>query len=528
MLLAATAALATPAPVAAEGNCTTVDVDLLPAVMTGNDSAPQIVAWIERPDGTFVDTIFITAKTGTFGLGNRPGRFDFNSGPAWPYGRRITTFPIWAHRHGVEFPEIRFQNSDDDNLSHPFNESSRETHYCRPLQPDEFDGLTCPSPSFTDKGTITGVVRTSKYPPRSDVERGQPDDASVEMFAVLNTFDAVSQATPQPGTLATFSYAVPENLPFGDYVLFVEVSREFDQNQNYSFPAPTGILFADYGMPYRGQPSVLYRVDFAIDEVGVTTATTLDYVGYGDPDGLDGVVRAPDATITSTVVGSGALRLGLVSVDGNVFRVRVTSRPQVDFVAPVAPGDPQVVSVEGGTATIAFIAPGDDGTVGKAQQYEIRFRVGEPIDAANFDSSTLIATGLKPAPAGQIQTIQVPGLLATTEYSVGIRAIDDCRNASEIAVVTFTTPDRAAGEVDACFVATAAYGSVLAGDVDMLRRFRDVVLRSTVFGELAIEAYYTIGPAISGLIGESDLLRATARDALAPVVSRVRGFQVGE
>src|SRR5688572_30822622 len=100
---------ATPAHAHAEGNCTTVDVELLPAVQQGNPFGPQIVAWIEDPDGTFRDTMFITAETGTFGLGNRPGRFDFNSGPLWPYGRRTTTFPIWSNRHGIVFPEVAFQ-----------------------------------------------------------------------------------------------------------------------------------------------------------------------------------------------------------------------------------------------------------------------------------------------------------------------------------------------------------------------------------------------------------------------------------
>src|SRR5688572_13923463 len=117
-----------PTPAAAEGNCTTLELQFLPAAQAGNPFAPQIVAWLERPDGTFVETIFITQQTGTFGIGNRPGRYDFNSGPAWPYGRRITVFPIWAHKHGLSWDEVVFQNDDDSNLSHPFNESSREMH----------------------------------------------------------------------------------------------------------------------------------------------------------------------------------------------------------------------------------------------------------------------------------------------------------------------------------------------------------------------------------------------------------------
>ena len=81
---------------------------------------------------------------------------------------------------------------------------------------------------------------------------------------------------------------------------------------------------------------------------------------------------------------------------------------------------------------------------------------------------------------------------------------------------------REVAEVDWCFVATAAYGSVMANDVEMLRRFRDSILERTVFGELAVETYYTFGPAVAGVIGESDLLRATARTVLAPIVQAVR------
>src|SRR4051812_7716319 len=100
-----------------------------PDLTAGKNPGSQIVAWLEDGSGKFVDTIYITAQTGTYGLGNRPGRVDFNSGPFWPYGRRITTFPVWAHRKTLfgspdllEFPEIEFQNGDDNNLSHPFNE----------------------------------------------------------------------------------------------------------------------------------------------------------------------------------------------------------------------------------------------------------------------------------------------------------------------------------------------------------------------------------------------------------------------
>jgi hypothetical protein len=52
----------------------------------------------------------------------------------WPYGRRITTFPVWAHKHDKEFPRVIFQDEAEDNLSHSFDQSSPEhAPYCRPV-----------------------------------------------------------------------------------------------------------------------------------------------------------------------------------------------------------------------------------------------------------------------------------------------------------------------------------------------------------------------------------------------------------
>jgi hypothetical protein len=89
--------LLAPATAGADGaDCRLVEVDFVPADRTGAAMRTplQIVAWIEDAAGAFVDTVYITRATGSLGLGNRPGRFDFNTGPRWPYGRRTTVFPV--------------------------------------------------------------------------------------------------------------------------------------------------------------------------------------------------------------------------------------------------------------------------------------------------------------------------------------------------------------------------------------------------------------------------------------------------
>jgi hypothetical protein len=80
-------------------------------------------------------------------------------------------FPVWAQRHGIEFEEVVFQNGDENNLSHAFQESSRERHYCRPLIPNEsmWDAGTCATAAFTDKGVL-GSRRPQALRSQSAVE----------------------------------------------------------------------------------------------------------------------------------------------------------------------------------------------------------------------------------------------------------------------------------------------------------------------------------------------------------------------
>lgn len=499
-----------------------------PVEIQSPEIASQVVAWIEKPSGEYVDTIYITAQTGRFGIGNRPGRFDFNSGANWPYGRRTTVFPVWSHRQPFTFPQVNYRNSDDNNLSHPYDQSSTETHFCRPLMASEagWDGTSCASMVYTDKGVFGSA--TSHYPPRSDLTPTGADSPSVAMYKTMNQFDAVSQATPRLGSQTQVSWSVPRDFATGSYVLFVEIALEQDFNATYSAqaaPSPTGIPYDKYGVPYRGQPSVIYQVPFTIGE-GDSVAVRETYVGYGDPSGADGKIRPPDATITTDTPNSGALRLLMTSINGDTFRVRVNYHTENDATPPADPGDMVVSDATSRAISLSFAAPGDDGMLGTVTGYDVRYLAGDvAITAANFEAANTALFDGDIAAGGQPQLVSIKNLLPETEYTVAVRAYDNCGNQSAIRTATVTTAARQAGEVDACFIATAAYGSVLANDVEMLRRFRDSMLKRSVLGELAVETYYTFGPPVAGVVGESDLLREAARDLLTPLVSRVRGLR---
>jgi hypothetical protein len=455
MRLVVLSAILTSARLAAAdtGECRSVDVDFTPSADL------QIVAWIEDAAGHYVDTAFITQATGLRGLGNRAGIMGLKSGPMWPYGAREDVLPIWAHRHGLTFPAVVWQAERGCDIQTAFSESSPEAYYTRPMSPMEsqWDAGTAASPVFTDKGMF--AERASLYPPRADLVRNANiDSPDVSAYAQLNPFDAVSQATPPGDAPYRFTWLAPSTLANGDYVLHVEVSKEFDFNATYTqsaFPT-TQCTYMNYGVSYRGQPSVTYDVPFTLTDVS-SSARADSYAGYSD---IDGVVHAPDATITTDTPGSGASRLRTaIAPDSSTYRVRVTTHPEQDAIAPDAASDIQVTALEPTHAELSFVAPGDDGSLGTVAGYDIRYTVGDSLDEQSFDGATPYPSLVFRVAGGQVQTLAFDDLVPYTPYVVGIRAYDNCKHYGPLVIARFETPT---AEVSACGCHTADPGIVLA------------------------------------------------------------------
>jgi len=69
-----------------------------------------------------------------------------------------------------------------------------------------------------------------------------------------------------------------------------------------------------------------------------------------------------------------------------------------------------------------------------------------------------------------------------------------------------------------CYVATAAYGTPDAWQIDLLRTWRDLVLLPTVVGSLAVDAYYKVGPILARVVELSPRMRKVARVSIRPFV----------
>lgn len=69
-----------------------------------------------------------------------------------------------------------------------------------------------------------------------------------------------------------------------------------------------------------------------------------------------------------------------------------------------------------------------------------------------------------------------------------------------------------------CFMATAAYGSLMEPHVRILRVFRDRFLLDNTAGKIFVRFYYTYSPPIADYIAKHDNLRAIVRISLLPLV----------
>lgn len=586
--------------------------------------------WITSADGTIFETIRLTEAVGRFGIGNRPGASQMNSGFRWPYGRRENVLPIWAHARiaagGEPFRRVIFQDRTSEGwASRSSNDSTRDEYFCLSFDSsttrrEALDAVSCASVFMSDKGRFlteadlrggcpTGAPEcsqepyemrpgigmmlpmtvTSVYPPRRDLASAcvpsgpdecanHPDIVEINLEAerVIPNIDSISRATPRGDVGYEVVFDVPDDWPDGDYFLWLEANVEGDYNETYNertYPTPTtpedkwDYWAENYGYPYRGQPSVVYRIDLTIDGAGGTFGASRPF-GYADVNGRDGTIRPIDATISDDptgAAGSGADRLRM-GPGGDRIAVEIpptnvcgvpdpppecamecgatnpcpsgfTCGPEGMCVGRcdifIAPGMVRDFTVERHPdiknahhwARLTFVVPEAERPI---ERYEVRFSTlpivdddsfedAQPARTASLESEDLVidTTGVS---AGDTVEAFMGGLTPETHYFVAIRAVDDCNDQSAFAVAEVTTTEIHFTTVSPCFVATAAYGTPMADEIRSLRRLRDRHLLTHAPGRALVSVYEDVGPPLARTIQANETLRTLARVGLSPAV----------
>lgn len=69
-----------------------------------------------------------------------------------------------------------------------------------------------------------------------------------------------------------------------------------------------------------------------------------------------------------------------------------------------------------------------------------------------------------------------------------------------------------------CFIATAAYGTPMAQEINTLKRFRDLSLESNLIGRRLVTLYYNTSPPLASVIARSGKMKAFVRLSLKPII----------
>jgi len=94
-------------------------------------------------------------------------------------------------------------------------------------------------------------------------------------------------------------------------------------------------------------------------------------------------------------------------------------------------------SVTANSVTLTWTAVGDDGNIGQASRYDIRYSTESILTDEDFDKATQVEVELQPKPSSEKETFTVVGLQQGTEYYFAIKVIDDANNISELSNCVF-------------------------------------------------------------------------------------------
>ncbi len=247
------------------------------------------------------------------------------------------------------------------------------------------------------------------------------------------------------------------------------------------------------------------------------SSKVVGYKVYYDSDGSGKPYEGSDAANGSSPVDVGdvtTIRLENLSPD------------------TVQPGVPVLSEVAGSNQRITLSWPAVDGATGYKIYYGVDDVTEKKVGVGNVISYDL--TGLENGTAYKVAV----SALAKTKYYVAVTAYGNANNEStysdeaSIAIGDELEGDRSVEKTgipekvisypdlpdEGCFIATAAYGSYGATEVQILRNFRDTYLLTNNAGRNFVRLYYTYSPSLASFIVKSAILKHTVKLMLSPVV----------
>nr|MDO8100500.1 PQQ-binding-like beta-propeller repeat protein [Candidatus Njordarchaeota archaeon] len=145
--------------------------------------------------------------------------------------------------------------------------------------------------------------------------------------------------------------------------------------------------------------------------------------------------------VVADLFGNGKLEV-LAGSNGGVYCLSGEVVSPSDITPPATVTDLVAGSPTNTSVTLAWTAPGDDGMIGNATGYVVKYSTSGPITDGNWGSATTYTQLWTPAKNGTTETYVITGLNPDTTYWFAVKAYDEASNlggASNSSNATTTT-----------------------------------------------------------------------------------------
>jgi len=263
----------------------------------------------------------------------------------------------------------------------------------------------------------------------------------------------------------TLSFLAPTHEPVTYYVGHLSNPWDCTNNKARDMVYENGAVYNDIGLANGGSLQLFLQRTLTVyvqgnntEPVGGATVTVVNNYGRTVMSGatnsngiLSGVVNfyciqniGPDSTnynnftIKAIKSGDSSVTTYTVSPTGAatplVTLQNTSGNPGEDITPPAKVIDLGLTNPLENSVTLNWTAPGDDGIIGDASEYDIRYSKAL-ITEENWTSATQAAGVPSPATSGSSESYTVTGLEADTTYFFGLKAGDENSNWSPLSNV---------------------------------------------------------------------------------------------